>query len=54
MQNYIESQNIAKFQARLRIETEAGTRAVLMKLLAEEKAKHEVRIAAARTGPHVA
>ena len=54
MQNFIEIQNIAKFKARLRIETEAGTRNVLMQLLAEEEAKHEARITAARTGPHVA
>ena len=53
MQNFIEIQNIAKFKARLRIETEAGIRKVLMQLLAEEEAKQEARIAVARTGRHI-
>ena len=54
MQNFIEIQNIAKFKARLLIEAEAGTRSVLMQLLAEEEAKHEARITTARKGRHVA
>ena len=46
MQNYIEAQNIAKFKARLQTEADAGTRTILMQLLADEEAKHSAWIVA--------
>ena len=46
MQNYIEAQNIAKFKARLQTETDVGTRTILMRLLADEEAKHSAWIVA--------
>ena len=48
MQNYIEAQNIAKFKARLQTETDAGTRTILLQLLADEEAKRDARIVAFR------
>ena len=48
MQTYVETQNIAKFEARLQAETDAGTRTILMRLLADEKAKRVARIVASR------
>jgi hypothetical protein len=46
MQNYIESQNIANFRERLRIETDAVKQKILHRLLAEEEAKYAARIEA--------
>jgi hypothetical protein len=45
MQNFIEAQNIAKFKTRLQSETDPTVRAMLTLLLAEEEAKHALRIA---------
>ena len=44
MENYIETQNIAKFKARLKSEADPVLRATLTQLLAEEEAKHAARI----------
>jgi hypothetical protein len=44
MQNFIESQNIAAFTARLASEADPVTRATLIQLLAEEKTKQAHRI----------
>jgi len=46
MQDYIESQNIAHFRERLRIETDAVKQKILLRLLSEEMAKYAARIAA--------
>ena len=45
MQNFIESQNIAKFKARLNDETDPALRVILTRLLKEEEAKHAARVA---------
>lgn len=45
MQNFIENQNIAKFRTRLQSETDPAVRAVVTLLLAEEEAKHALRVA---------
>ena len=46
MQNYIEDKNIAAFTTRLATEADPVTRATLIQLLAEEKAKQDARIEA--------
>ena len=50
MQNFSENQNIAKFKARLKDETDPGVRATLNLLLREEEAKHAVRVASNKGG----
>ncbi len=42
MQNYIESENIVAFKARLLTEADPVTRAMLIRLLAEEEAKFKL------------
>jgi hypothetical protein len=46
MQNYIESQNIAIFEQRLGMETDAAKQEILRQLLADERAKYAARIEA--------
>jgi hypothetical protein len=46
MQNYIESQNIANFKERLRMETDPGKQKILLRLLADEMAKYAARVVA--------
>lgn len=48
MQNFIETQNIARFKALLETEADPERRRVIQQLLAEEEAKHAARIAAER------
>jgi hypothetical protein len=40
MQDFVERTNIANFTERLKTETDPTKRALLLKLLAEEEAKH--------------
>ena len=44
VQNFIETQNIAMFKARLENEVDPVTRATLIQLLVQEEAKHAARI----------
>jgi hypothetical protein len=46
MQNYIESQNIANFKERLRMETDPIKQKILRRLLADETAKYAARVEA--------
>jgi hypothetical protein len=46
MQNYIESQNIANFRERLRMEADPNKQKILLRLLADEIAKYAARIKA--------
>jgi hypothetical protein len=46
MQNYIESQNIANFKERLRMEIDPVKQKILLQLLADEMAKYAARIKA--------
>ena len=45
MANYIETQNIAYYKGQLETETHLDKRKMLVRLLAEEEAKHAARIA---------
>jgi hypothetical protein len=45
MQNFIERANIADFKARLATELDPAMRAMLILRLAEEEAKHAIRVA---------
>jgi hypothetical protein len=46
MQNYIESQNIAKFKERLRMETDPVKQKILLRLLTDEMARYAARVEA--------
>lgn len=45
MQDFIENHNIQKFNDQLKVESDPVKRAMLMKLLAEEEAKHALTLA---------
>ena len=47
MKTYIATQNIARFKAQLRAETHPDKRAILLRLLANEVAKHPEAVARA-------
>jgi hypothetical protein len=46
MQDYIESQNIANFKERLRMETDPVKQKILLRLLTDETAKYAARVEA--------
>ncbi len=50
MQNFVETQNIARFKVLLETESDPDKRRVIKQLLAEEEAKHAARMASERRG----
>jgi len=53
MQNFVENHNIQKFGDQLKVETDPVKRATLVKLLAEEEAKHTQTLASSKPSPEL-